>query len=125
MSKLEAFNELVRQRNHTMDFLIIYLKEIHPTDGWLIENNQFSVDQPRSVDDRVMNAKIVANIAKDCPVAVDHMDNRAMGCFDSMPERLYVVQDSKVIFKGSKGPIGYDLNAAIRFLDELEQTKNK
>jgi len=45
------------------------------------------------------------------PILVDPMDNNANIAFGAWPERLYILQDKEVVFKGGPGPYGYDLDA--------------
>jgi len=50
------------------------------------------------------------------PILVDTMDNNANIAFDAWPERLYVLRDNKVAFKGGPGPFGYDIDALEEWL---------
>lgn len=42
-----------------------------------------------------------------CPVVVDEMANTTAKRYGAMPERLYVLQAGKILYKGAMGPSGY------------------
>ena len=45
------------------------------------------------------------------PVLVDKIDDKLMKAYAALPERFYVVIDSKIVVAGDKGPHLYDLAA--------------
>ena len=40
MARLKEFTQLVKEFNHVADFLIIYIEEAHPSDGWAFKVNE-------------------------------------------------------------------------------------
>jgi len=44
------------------------------------------------------------------PILVDLMDNNANVAFSAWPERLYVLRDNKIVYKGGVGPFCYDID---------------
>lgn len=42
-----------------------------------------------------------------CPVVLDTMQNLCSAKYAALPERLYILQEGKVIYKGNMGPWGY------------------
>jgi len=89
---------------------VVYLKEIHPTDGWQVkENEQDAVlfRQHRSMNERVeVGAACMVKMALEMPAAVDEMNDAVGLAYAAMPERLYLIGvDGKVAYKGGMGPM--------------------
>ena len=88
----------------------MYLKEIHPTDGWQVrENEQDAVlyRQHQSMEERVEAGQAcMLKIALEIPAVVDEMDDAVARAYGAMPERLYLVgSDGQVAYKGGIGPM--------------------
>ena len=43
MAKLRHFNRLVQEYADLADFLIVYIQEAHPANGWAFRNNPFVI----------------------------------------------------------------------------------
>ena len=89
---------------------MVYLKEIHPTDGWQVkENEQDAVlfRQHRSMEERVeVGQACMVKMALEMPAAVDEMDDAVAKAYGAMPERLYLIgADGRVAYKGGVGPM--------------------
>ena len=102
-------------------FLLVYVREAHPTDGWQV---------PQNVQEGVLVATAKTQAEKDehattCvvkldihfPTVVDKMDNKVELAYAGWPDRLYLVgKDGRVIYKSAIGPQGFksaELEAAI------------
>jgi hypothetical protein len=108
---------------------VVYIKEIHPTDGWQVkENEQESVlfRQHRSMEERVeVGASCMVKLALEMPAVVDEMDDAVGRAYAAMPERLYLIgRDGRVAFKSGIGPMFFrpvEWEAAIEsYLDRTE-----
>lgn len=88
------------------DFLIVYIEEAHATDGWAFKNN-VDIKKHQTLNDRISAARILLKEGPPCPMVVDSMDNMTCAKYGAMPERLYVVLNGKIIYKGNMGPSGY------------------
>lgn len=89
---------------------MVYIKEIHPTDGWQVkENEQDAVlfRQHRSMEERVeVGQSCMLKLALEMPAAVDEMDDGVAKTWAAMPERLYLVgSDGRIVYKGGIGPM--------------------
>ena len=112
-----------------MDFVVVYIEEAHPTDGWMYPAVQHHMRQPVALPERVRGACIVQQevqkLAASCsadvrvPVFVDTMANTASTTFGALPERLVVVLDGVVQMIGGKGPESYSVVEAAACLDAL------
>ena len=89
---------------------MVYLREIHPTDGWQVkENEQDAVlfRQHQSMDERVeVGQACMIKLALEMPALVDGMDDAVARDYAAMPERLYLIaQGGQVAYKGGMGPM--------------------
>ncbi|CAH3161062.1 unnamed protein product [Porites lobata] len=111
MADLQKFSRICRVFQQEVDFLLLYIEEAHPTDGWAFENN-YNIPQHRTTQERCQAAKL---LQAQCPavevqVAVDTMWNTANAVYGAIPERLYIIKDSTVLYQGGVGPFRYDLS---------------
>lgn len=118
MFKLEEFKQLVKDFRDVADFLVVYIAEAHSTDGWAFTNN-FNINQHQNLEDRLSAARILLQKEPQCPVVVDEMNNIAAVKYGALPERLYVLQAGKVVYKGAIGPWGYDPMEVRSFLEKM------
>ena len=94
-----------------VDFLTLYIKEAHPTDEWQMESNEkedVCYPQPRTTDQRVAIARDFHERFKyDIPLLVDPIANPANALYAGWPERLYVIEDGVIVYKGGQGPFEF------------------
>ena len=88
----------------------MYLKEIHPTDGWQVSDNEQDAvlfRQHQSMDERVeVGEACMIKLALEPPALVDEMDDAVAKAYAAMPERLYLIgRDGRVAYKGGMGPM--------------------
>jgi hypothetical protein len=131
MAKLSKVSELAALYADVADFATVYIMEAHPADGWRLEGNDTmmeGVDQSRNFDqhtalaDRLEAAahllthKAMVTTVRDgdreeqhqrMPLFVDAMDDAANLAYGALFERLYVIQDGKIVVQGGKGPSEY------------------
>ena len=76
-------NEIYREFRDRMDFYLIYIQEIHPTDGWQVpanERDELLVTQPTTADERAEVAGVcIINLKFEMPMLLDNMDNELDG----------------------------------------------
>ena len=117
-----ALHDLYHQYGDRVEFLVVYIREAHPDDGWMSQGNQepdIHVYDPTTEEERAEVAQACA-IALDIEmtVLVDGIDDAVAGAYGALPDRLYLVGgDGRIAFQGEKGPRGFvpeDLEAAIR-----------
>ncbi len=102
------------------EFLMVYVREPHPTDGWRMENNDrvgVAVRQPRDASERLEVARSCGRTLKlGFPMLVDTMDDAVNNAYSGIPSRLYLIdRGGKIAFKNGRGPFGFRLA-------ELEQS---
>ena len=54
---------------------------------------------------------------------IDNMKNEMHQAFVAMPERLYIIENYKVVYQGGIGPFYYDLNEVKQYLKTYSNKK--
>jgi len=90
----------------------------------LLQNN-VEIAQHKSLKDRCQAAEILKSSQCPAPVMVDTMENEATKAYAAFPERLFIVQQGKVVYEGGTGPYNYDLTEVRRWLEEYRQEQLK
>ncbi len=93
-----------------MNFYVIYIREIHPSDGWQVEENladSVVFEQPTTLEGRVEAGQAcMLRTALEIPALVDGMDDAVNQAWNAIPERLGLVSsDGVVVFKSGPGPM--------------------
>jgi hypothetical protein len=102
-------------------FLVVYIREAHPEDGWVISMNRdqdIAIRDPASDAERqAVAASCAINLAIRMPVVVDELDDALARAYGGLPDRLYLIgKGGRVAYRGARGPFGFqpaDLEAAI------------
>lgn len=119
MYKLDEFKQLVKDFSDVADFLVVYIAEAHSTDGWAFSNN-IDIKEHKSLEDRLSAAQILVQKKPLCPVVVDVMSDTTGVKYGALPERLYILQAGKIVYKGEKGPWGYKPEEVRSFLQKMK-----
>lgn len=53
----------------------------------------------RDLQERLQAARLLLDRNPGCPVVVDTMKNRSSQLYAALPERLYVLQEGKILYK--------------------------
>jgi hypothetical protein len=118
---LGELEELYDRHRDEVAFFIVYIREAHPEDGWVLADNrrdEITVVDPTSLDERAAAADAcVARLRTRIPVLLDHVDDAVALAYGGWPDRLYLIgRDGRVAFQGGRGPDGFkpeELAAAI------------
>jgi hypothetical protein len=118
---LGELEELHERHGAEVAFLIVYVREAHPEDGWVLEANReqgIEVVDPATEAGRAMVASTCAlELRTRIPVAIDGIDDAVALAYGGWPDRLYLVgRDGRIAFQGGEGPFGFvpaELAAAI------------
>ena len=121
-----SLSDLYRDYRDRVKFAVIYIREAHPKDGWVINGEKIQLTDPKSYEER-------CKVAGECGQAlkygirtyVDKMDDKVMIAYAAHPERLYLIgTDGKVSYQGGLGPSGFkvdELKSAIENEIKSEQ----
>lgn len=93
------------------DFVTLYIKEAHPMDEWQLpanEKDNVCYLQPHTSEQRITIANdFVQRFQYGIPMLVDPIENEANRLYAGWPERLYVVEDGTIRYKGGPGPFDF------------------
>ncbi len=101
--------KLYRRYKDRANFVMVYVREAHPTDGWRMESNDrlgATTSQPKTYDERVEVAQKCSRVLDlGFPMLVDTIDDAVGNRYSGMPGRLYLIdRDGKIAFKSGRGP---------------------
>ncbi len=125
MGALEALHQRFGDK---VAFFVVYIKEAHPEDGWVLESNRnekIAIQDPTTLQER-------AGVAGTCsmrlelriPVLLDGPENRVAQAYGGWPDRLYLIgRDGRVAFQGGEGPFGFKPDELERAIEEELQEK--
>ena len=119
---LEIYNNYCVDNNNgpaVARFLTIYIEEAHAKDEWWLpespgahEGGKACIMNHRSMAERIAAAhKFSADHAlpRGFEIVCDSFDEHVNDRYGAWPERLYVVLDGVVVYKGGMGPFDYKL----------------
>ena len=117
-----SLHDLYAQYHQSVEFLVIYIREAHPVDGWWLgrglpgfflrlSGSKAATDvvDPKTLEER-------RGVAGQCGAAlqygirtyVDEMDDAVNMVYAAAPTRLYLVGlDGHVAYAGGLGPLGF------------------
>lgn len=104
--------KLYRMYKDRATFVMVYVREAHPTDGWQMESNDrvgVSLAQPTTYDERAEVARTCgARLGLGFPMLVDTIDDAVGAEYSGMPSRLYLIDKAgTVAYKSGRGPFGF------------------
>jgi len=112
-----AFESLYNSYNDRVDFLTIYIKEAHPTDGWKLFKYVDIKNHKNMIDRQLAAYKYINYTKTECNVVCDQMYsnpiNKQYNCQDSYsawPARLYIILNKKIVYKQPAGAYNYKPN---------------
>ena len=127
------------QYHQVVQFLMIYIREAHPVDGWWLggglPGKLMRSRYPEAATDVYdpINIRDRRNVAKQCDdtlkygirTYVDDMDDAANEAYAALPTRLYLIGlDGRVAYAGGLGPFGFSPSEFGEALEEyLESQK--
>ena len=127
--------KLYRRYKDRATFVMVYVREAHPTDGWRMESNdrvEVSIAQPRNDAERIRVAQTCSTrLNLGMPMLVDTIDDTVGARYSGMPSRLYLIDHrGRVAYKSGRGPFGFkpaELEHSLILLlqDEFPDLKDK
>ncbi len=124
ISQLPVFRRMVEEFSDVADFLLVYIDEAHPSDGWAappMDNFSFEVRKHRNLEERMFAARTLLehfSLPPQCQLVADCMDNNANAAYGVAYERVCIVQKKKIAYLGGKGPFFYNLKNVRHWLEK-------
>jgi hypothetical protein len=109
---LGELEELYDRHGDEVAFFIVYIREAHPEDGWVLADNrreEIALADPTSLAERADAADAcVVRLRTRIPVLLDDVDDEVALAYGGWPDRLYLIgRDGRVAFQGGRGPDGF------------------
>jgi hypothetical protein len=109
---LGELEELHDRHGDRVAFFIVYVREAHPEDGWVLADNrrqEIGVVDPTSLEGRAEAAgACAARLRTRIPILLDDVDDAVALAYGGWPDRLYLIgRDGRVAFQGERGPDGF------------------
>ena len=119
--------ELYERFHGAVEFIVVYVKEAHPTDRWWLGRTRtqqalhewsgslvrVDVKDPVTLEQRRRVAKSChANLFDGVvPLYVDTIDNRVNEMYTGRPTRIYFIdREGRVVYNPGIGPFGFNPN---------------
>lgn len=116
--------ELYAKYRDDVEFMVVYVKEAHPTDKWWLGRSRtqtvfhelsgnparLDVKEPVTLAQRrKVAASCQANLFDGVvPLYVDEMDDAASRMYAAKPTRIYLIgRDGRVVYNPGIGPFGF------------------
>ncbi len=123
VASTKAIEKLFKEYSDRVNFVTVYQREAHPTDGRQIPGNQFQVASPKTMAERCEIAKAFdEKIEVSMPLVVDTIDDATGKLYSPWPNRMYIIDAVGVIIDaGEAGAQGTtkSAKAAPAVLDRL------
>jgi len=110
-----------------MRFLVIYIAEAHARDEWPVGQTISCVDQPKTIEQRLENARECRKTFHiEVPMLVDNMDNTFHLTYGTWPFRFYVIHDGKLVLKAELGDevFRYAIGELEQWVNNFHQAQN-
>jgi hypothetical protein len=109
---LGELEELYDRHGDDVSFFIVYIREAHPEDGWVLADNrrqQIVLVDPVSLDERAETAGACAlRLATRIPILLDDVDDAVASAYGGWPDRLSRISvDGRVAYLSEVGPFGF------------------
>jgi len=115
---VEQFERIATDFADVVDTIHMYISEAHASDGWHFSNN-VCYRTPHTIEDRLAIARdFSSDLHIKFPVLVDDMTDECDAKFRAWPERLFVIENGVVVYRGGIGPFGYHPSEVAAFLGE-------
>jgi hypothetical protein len=110
---LGELEELYDRHGGEVAFFVVYIREAHPEDGWVLEDNRddgIELVDPTTLAERAAAAQACAlRLRTRIPMLLDDLDDAVASAYGGWPDRLYLIgRDGRVAFQGEVGPFGFE-----------------
>jgi Iodothyronine deiodinase len=119
---LGELEELHERHGEAVAFFIVYIREAHPEDGWVLADNrreEIRLADPTSLAQRAEAAEACAlRLRTRIPILLDDVDDAVAVAYGGWPDRLYLIgRDGRVAFQGGEGPFGFEPEELARAIE--------
>ncbi|XP_077995044.1 thyroxine 5-deiodinase-like [Glandiceps talaboti] len=96
-----------------VDFLMVYMYEAHPAEGWRFGTHYSTVSRHRNIKERIDAAQTLIDLdstyntfsadltdRSKIPIVCDNMDNEFDRVYAALPDRTYAIEEDKIKYIG-------------------------
>jgi peroxiredoxin len=121
---LEGMEEVYQAHKKDCNFLFVYVKEAHASDGWVSRGNLsqgIEIKQHKTYEERSGAAKTCqGKLEISMPILIDSLDDATAKQYGGVPNRAYLIaKGGLVIYKGERGPMGTRPDQVKAAIEEL------
>ena len=117
-----SLHDLYVKYHERVQFLIIYIREAHPVDGWWLGGGAWGkllkarkskaatdIYDPKTIEERCTVARrCEVELKYEIPTYVDEIEDTVNKAYAAIPTRLYLIGlDGRVAYAGGLGPFGF------------------
>ena len=107
-------------------FLLVYIREAHPTDGRRSRGNDqlgIKIAQPKTFAERQEVAQqMCTKLEINLPTVIDGLDDSVNKAYNALPDRIYLVgKDGRIAFQGGRGPWGFKPEELAKAIADLKE----
>lgn len=112
---------MAKKYGRDIEFLLVYVREAHPSDGWQVPRNEKEgvlLESAKTYAQKEDHAtSCTRTLGIEFTTVVDGMDNAVESAYTAWPDRYYLIDaQGAIVAKGAPGPAGFkapDIEAAI------------
>jgi hypothetical protein len=125
--QFRAVNDLADMYKNKVEFVLVYVREAHPSDALPVEENVeqgIALSDPKTLEEKQNHASMcIRDLNVRFTTLVDGMDNKIEQEYSAWPTRLYLIgRDGRVAWKSKPGPNGFvAAELAVAIEGELER----
>ena len=117
-----SLHELWRRFGDRVAFVVVYIREAHPEDGWVLTMNRqqdIAISDPTSDEERLAAAtRCALDLEIQMPVVIDRIDDSLTRTYGALPDRLYLIgKGGHVAYQGAPGPFGFQPDELAKALE--------
>jgi thiol-disulfide isomerase/thioredoxin len=121
---LKAVEGMKEKHGGKAAFLMVYVREAHPTDEWRMEDNDkagWALAQPTTDLERQAAAlEFAQRVSLSFPVLADRIDDAVSKVYGGWPGRFLVIDAAgKVLYRSEVGPFGFRPAELERAIEKL------
>jgi len=126
MAAFDSICRMAADNSDLADFVVVYIEEAHPTDGWAFPDNHHLIHQHRTITERLAAAAklTVDALPANMTLVVDGMSNELNTAYGGLYDRLYIIHNDTVVYQGQRGPVGFHPGHVDDWLSTYRHTLN-
>lgn len=121
IANLDKMHSVQREFSDIADFVMIYVQEAHPDDGWMMKKN-YEILRHKSIEERIEASKTLRSLlSEDITLYIDTIDNAASMAYSGCPNRILIIEGNVLTYQNGPGPTSYNFDDLRRSLQNLRQ----